>query len=143
MNSRNKGMSVLVIVILALAVLILPRVSNFGVVQADEKYDIKITPVKVVKIIGEDVDVRADPKVLHKVRRDANTYGTIGMSNFTIKITQVYTISQPLDDSGEYYGLPTDEILLTPEGNTWFPFTINGDKDGIVWINRQNLQIIA
>ena len=148
MLRRTKFWKVAVGILVVVAFFVICGAVNDYFWKAADSFMPPYTPVeegaRAVKITAK-ANVRKDPmmKEDHDFFYYTNSFGMIKEENFTVEVSKVIRVKQPLDNNGEYIGLVVDEVLATKEGKEWFPESIKDDPDGIVWVNYKYLTVIV
>lgn len=104
-----------------------------------EKYRSTECSVSGIKIVNASPNVRSEP-VNMDCSDYTNTYGKVPVDT-KVNIGTLCTTDIVLDANGPYLGLKVKEIIASPGGKDAFPKGIKRDKDGIVWINADYLEI--
>lgn len=97
-----------------------------------------------VKVVDSCPNVRSEPAANTDPSAfgETNSFGKTKECNFTLEVSEVYTMDESLDANGKYIGLKVSDILDTLEGKTWFPKGIESDPDDIVWINEKYIRVL-
>ena len=108
------------------------------------EYEAEMVSARIVRFTV-DANVRNDPGVLCVDEGPSNNCGSLGRSGFTMELASRTLLVQEdvfNDANGDFYGFFVEDITNTPEGDEWFPDSIEDDEDGIVWVNAQYVEII-
>ncbi|MBQ1298759.1 hypothetical protein IIY24_02925 [Candidatus Saccharibacteria bacterium] len=109
------------------------------------EYEAEPVPARIIRFTFE-ANVRNDPGVLDVEEGPTNYCGTLGESGFTMELaSQTLLVQRDVfnDANGDFYGFSVEDILNTPEGDEWFPDSIEDDEDGVVWVNAQYVEIVV